>query len=239
MWKHRYQQLQNMFHLPVFQAMCLISTERAGVLITYSSPFQIKCSRGKKITWILVVCVWEWNELCLRLWMRVMLIHAHITQAGSGSGLSCSYLLCECPCAAFSESNERLIDSCCLWAQWGSSTHNILLAARLLSDPPPPPPPPSGGALPINLNHALSRSWASNLFRLPLPVSVVNSKTIVLNLPLPVWKIMRWRICPSLSLSLSCFLCISNSAFSFFFQERVYHIRLKSFRGYFITDSAW
>lgn len=28
--------------------MCLISTERAGVLITYSSLFQIKCSGGKK-----------------------------------------------------------------------------------------------------------------------------------------------------------------------------------------------
>jgi len=40
--------------------------------------------------------------------------HTHITQAGSDSGLSCSYLLCECPCAAFSESNEPLIDSCCL-----------------------------------------------------------------------------------------------------------------------------
>lgn len=142
---HRYQQYQNTFVRPDIKTltkMCLISTERAGVLIINSSLFQIKCRGRKKIAWILVVCDWEWNELCLRLWMRVMLIHTHITQAGSGSGLSCSYLLFECPCAAFSESNEPLIDSCCLWAQWGSSTHNILLAARLLllllSHPPSP-----------------------------------------------------------------------------------------------------
>ncbi len=134
-----------MLHL-IFQAchpklleMHLISAKRVGVLIIYSSLFQIKC-RGGKITWILVVCGWEWNELCLRLWMRVMSIHTHITQAGSGSGLSCSYLLCECPCAAFYESNEPLIDSCCLWAQWGSSTHNILLAPPLLLPSHPPCP---------------------------------------------------------------------------------------------------
>lgn len=163
-----------------------------------------------------MVCGGEWNELCLRLWMRVMSIHTHITQTGSGSGLSCSYLLCECPCAAAFESNEPLIDSCCLWAQWGSSTHNILLASLLFLPRIHPPQEPC-------TDQPKPRFKQEMLFCLVLVAPSLSVwwivKLLSYNLPLPVWEIMR--ICPSLPPLPSCFLCISNSLHLFFI-ERVY-----------------
>lgn len=171
-----------MFHLifqvwhPKLLKMHLISAKRVGVLIIYSSLFQIKCRGGKITFWWSVAgsemnCAWDCECVSCRF------THTSLRLA---LAVACLALICYV--------SAPVPPSRSLMSLWLTAAVSELSGApplttscwRLRFSFPPIHLPPSGASVPINLNLALSRVALLTCFACPLPVSVVNSKTIVL-----------------------------------------------------------
>ncbi len=157
--------------------MHLISAKRVGVLIIYSSLFQIKCRRGKshEFWWSVagneMNCAWDCECVSCRF------THTSLMLA---LAVSCLALICYV--------SAPVPPSLSLMSLWLTAAVSELSGApplttscwRLRFSFPPIHLPHSEASVQINLNLALSRVVLLTGFACPLPVSVVNSTIIVL-----------------------------------------------------------